>query len=112
MGALLTTLVNAITGGLVALFGSWRIVLYGILVSIIGIVVYNLIVDVVDEVLQYVLTSLNSISGPSGGPSSAYQFAGLGAYLAHHLKIVECLSFIINVILVKWIVAKIPFIKW
>lgn len=112
MAALLALIANTLSAGLVALFGSWRIVLYGILVSIIGIVVYNLIVDVTEEILTFILGQLQGVQQPDGMPSSAYQFSGLAAYLANHLRLVACFTFIISTIVVKWIVAKIPFIKW
>lgn len=112
MAALLAAIANAVTGGLVALFGSWRIVLFGLLTAVVGILLYNLVCDVIEEMLQWLLAELNGMQAPDGTPSTAYQFAGLAAYLALHLKIIECISFVINVTVLKWTIVKVPFMKW
>jgi hypothetical protein len=111
MGALLAALWTALGGSLTALFGGWKTVILVTLLAFGAIAAYNLVVDIVEECFNFALASIGGV-GTSGLGSGVVQIAGLGAYLASHMRIPECIAFIVNITILKWIVAKIPFIKW
>jgi hypothetical protein len=113
--AVVSTVVNlgtALVSTLVLFFGSWRLLIYGILVSVIAIELYNLFCNVVQELFNWVTSQLGGVSSPDGMPGEGYTFADLAAWFGYHLKISQCLSFIFAAIAFKWIVVKIPFVKW
>ena len=107
-----TSVGAALITSLGALFGSWRIILYAMLISLITIELYNLVKNIMSECLGWLVAQLSTVSAPDGTPGTAYEIVGLAAYLANHLKIIACLSFIFSTIMIKWAVVKIPFLKW
>jgi len=98
-------------GSLVALFGAWKSVLLVTAMGFIAIVAYNLIVDVVQESLNWALTKAGTIPVPEGH-SSVFQFTGFVGWFMGVLKIPECMSFIISMVGLKFLLRKIPFLKW
>lgn len=115
MGALLGVLIRGIIAALTALFGGWKGFFGGFLVkTLLVIVLYNLVVEFFDEVLQWVVQKLGGITAPGGTISSfdVGSISSLGAWLVSTMRIPECLAFIITVIILKWTLRKIPFIRW
>jgi hypothetical protein len=110
--SLFTWLAGIFTASITNVFGAWKAVAGILVITILGVVLYNLIVDVVQECFTFALSQVNGIDGGSGPPSTSIQFVGLAGYLASHLKLTNCFAWIINVTLLKWLLAKIPFIKW
>ena len=96
----------------VAFFGTWPAALYAVMVIVIGINLYNLACGCLQEILNWALTQLNTVSPPGGMPSSGLAFLNLAGYLATQLKFPQCLSFIFNIIALKWMIVKVPFLKW
>lgn len=94
-----------------SLFGGWRVFFGGLLMTILSVVLYNLVVEVLGEVLEFVIDQLQGVSGPSGS-SGVMSFTGFGAWWVTHLRLPECLSFILSCVVIKWTVRKIPFLKW
>lgn len=96
---------------LVALFGAWKSVLLVTFLGFAMIFVYNLIVDVVQEALTWALTQAGSIPVPEGH-SSVFAFTGFVGWFMSVLKLPECMSFIISMVTLKFLLRKIPFLKW
>lgn len=115
MGAVLTAIGSAIVGSLSALFGSWKAFLGSWLLKLcLAVVLYNLVVEILDEVLQWVVGKLGGVTLPGGSVTSfdAAGISSLGAWLISTLKVPECFAFIISVIVLKWALRKIPFVRW
>jgi len=76
---------------------------------ILGIVVYNLVVDIIEEILNYVITQIASIQQISVTSPSVSGFAG---WVVACLKIPECLAVVISIVMIKFTLRKIPFLRW
>lgn len=111
MGALLTRLTAFLVSAFTALFGSWKSVLLVTLLAFGAIALYNLCVDIIEEILNFVVAYMQGIHNPEGAPSGG-SIAGVGGWLLIKLRVPECLAFIISCISLKFIARKIPFIKW
>lgn len=112
MGAIIGLAFRALIGSLAALFGGWKTWIGVGLMSILGIVLYNFITDLVEEILEFVSTQLGGIDAPGGIGDPVGSLTGLAGYIASHLLIPQCIAFICAVVVLKWTLAKIPFIKW
>lgn len=123
IGTMLTAVVQFIKGGmgvlgagiistLVVLFGAWPVAIYGVLVIVMGILGYNLMCDFLRDALQWVSTQMSSVSSPGGMPTAGLVVGNLAGWFATKLKIIQCLSFIFNAIVAKWLIVKVPFLKW
>lgn len=77
--------------------------------TIIGVVLYNLACDVIEEILNFTVSHL---SGTSVGTVTNPSFSGFAGWMISNLKIPECLSVIISCTSIRFIVTKIPFLHW
>lgn len=111
MGKIIAWLAKDLIAAIVTLFGTWKLFLGTTLVAICFVFMYNFWVDICEEAFTFITTQVQNVSVP-GQSVNTYEFAGLAAYLAGKLKISECISFIVSVVLLKWTVRKIPFFKW
>jgi len=114
MGAILAFLgssVGWLSSFLLSLFGGWKALLLVTGLGFLSIGLYNLVVEIVIELSSYIINMLSTVSSPTG-PSLTADFAGVAGYLAAHLKLVECFAFIVQVVVLKWTMVKIPFLKW
>jgi hypothetical protein len=96
---------------LLGLVGGWRAFLGVAMMAIVGIVLYNLLVDVVEELLQFVVNQISGITVPGAG-MGAVTYSGFAAWLATGLKLPECLSAVVATVSIGWVLRKIPFIRW
>jgi len=92
-------------------FGSWKSVLLVTFLGFLMIVVYNLLCEMVQELLTWIISQVSDVSMPEGGTNS-FSFSGLAGWFMSSLKIPECMSFIISMVMLKWTLRKIPLIKW
>lgn len=102
-GLLLTTINN--------LFGSWRFFLGVTCLSLLGIVLYNVLVELMGDVLTWVMGELTAV--PVGElPSTRLQLTGLGAWIAQETYLSQQVGIAVTAVSLKWLVVKIPFLKW
>lgn len=97
--------------GSFALFSGWKtfvVLIFGCLASVM---LFNVFVDIVEILLNWLMTELGNVSAP-GGISQEYSFTALSAYLAIHLKIAESFALVLSIVILKWSLVKIPFLKW
>ena len=96
---------------LVALFGSWKSVLITILIVFLVVSIYNLYVEILETLLDFAVGLYGEAEAPEGA-QTLFQFTGALGYFLSCFKIPECVSFIFGVITIKFIMRKIPFIRW
>jgi len=77
--------------------------------SILGIIFYNLICDVVLEVMNFTIAQ---ISGQSYGSVTSPSISGFSGWVASQCKIPECVSVMGSFTALKFILKKIPFLNW
>lgn len=123
MGVCFTFIAGIISGGIGALgtgviaslfnlFGGWRLIVYAMLVSMIGILLYNLMCDMLSEALTWLLSEIQAQEIPGVPGATGYAFANLAGYLANRLRLIQAFSFIFNITMVKFMIVKLPFLKW
>lgn len=110
MGKILAWVAKAIVTALGTLFSSWKIFLGTTLCTIGFVFFYNMIVDLFQEICDFGVASISDVS--VSGSGTTYQMVGLAGYIGTQLRIPECVAFIVSIILAKWLLRKIPFIKW
>lgn len=97
--------------GSLTVLSGWKTFVVLVLGSLASVMVFNVFVDIAEIILNWVVGELGNITMPDG-ISQSFSFTALAAYLAIHLKIAESFSLVLAVILLKWALVKIPFVKW
>lgn len=73
-----------------------------------GVILYNLMVEIVEEVMTF---TLSQISGTTASVSSP-TITGFVGWSIAQLKIPEAFSVMVSCVILKWTLRKIPFIRW
>jgi len=79
-----------------------------VVLTVLGIIFYNLIVEVIQESMNFALAQFGDAPGSVGTQS----ISGFGGWFAAQVKLPECVSVIGSAVSIKFILRKIPFIKW
>lgn len=90
-------------------FGNWRT--WGI-VTFLGSLLaglWNTIVDFLNMLFQKAIGLISSLVAPE---AVAINFEGLTAYFSQQFRFAECLTVIFSAYLLKFLLRKIPFIRW
>lgn len=103
MGAIIGAVVRWLGLASIAKWLAWKTVISALIMSVLGVVFYNLVCEVVGEVLQVVADHIASVTS-EGLTSAPLEFAGLGAWLAVHLKIPEQVGVMVAMVGLKWLV--------
>jgi len=81
----------------------------GVLMTILGIVLYNGVVGIIEEVMNFALAQIN---GVSMGSVTSPTISGFGGWMLAQLKFAECFAVIVTAVSIKFVLRKIPFLKW
>jgi hypothetical protein len=93
----------------VASIFSVKVFAGGLMMTIIGVVLYNLMVTTVQEVLNFALTKINGVSVSGVSSPTITGFAG---WFLAQVKLPECFAVIVSCVSIKFALKKIPFLKW
>ncbi len=110
MGALLAWLLSAFgsaVGYSVVRFAAWKIFLWTIVITVLPVLISRAIYMLV-ETLQGTLTS---IDGTTGVSSYIFDFTGIAAWFAIHLKLVEGFALIMSAVAFRMAIRMIPFVR-
>lgn len=111
MGTILARLSKVIAGlSFGTIFVGWKGAVWAIGAAIATVVVFNTFYDITQIVLQFMVSKVGE--GGTGLSSSTVEMTGVAAYLAGKLRIPECVSYILSIVILKWTLVKIPFVKW
>lgn len=91
-----------------SIFGL-KVFMSGVLMTILAIVGYNLVVDVVEEVMNFALAQ---IQGTDFGDIQAQSLSGFAAWFLAQLKFAECIAVVAAATAVRFVLRKIPFLRW
>lgn len=94
---------------LVAIFGGWRVWATTIFVGSLFVAFWDMIVLFFQTIFSKFISMAFSLVDQT---PVLLQFQGVTAYFMEHLKFSECLTVILGVYLTKFLVRKIPLIKW
>lgn len=81
----------------------------GVYMLILGIILYNLIVEVLEEVMNFAVTQM---SGVSAGTVASPTIAGFAGWFLAQIKLPEAFAVMVTCITIKFILRKIPFLHW
>jgi hypothetical protein len=81
----------------------------GVMMTIIAIVLYNGVVEIIQEVMNFALTQVNGVAVDGISSPSISGFAG---WFLAQVKVPECVAVIVSMISIKFVLRKIPFLKW
>lgn len=111
MGAIIGAAVRALLASSVAKWLAWKSVVALLVTSVLGIVLYNLVTEIVGELFQFVQSQMSQLSS-QGLSGVAIQLTGLGAWIGERLKVPEQVALMVSFVCAKWAIVKIPFLKW
>jgi len=86
-----------------------KVFLSGVFTVIIGVVLYNLLVTTIQEIMTF---SINQISGADMGSVTSPTISGFAGWFLAQIKIPECVSVIVSCVTIRFILRKIPFLRW
>lgn len=92
---------------LASIFGL-RFFMGGTFMLIGGIVLYNLVVEIIEEVMTFTISQLSGTTASVASPT----ISGFVGWSVAQLKIPECFSVMVSCVILKWALRKIPFIRW
>lgn len=91
-----------------AIFGL-KFFMSGVLMVIIAIVMYNGVVEIIQETMNFALTQINGVTtGTIPSPS----ITGFAGWFLAQVKLAECFAVMVTAISIKFVLRKIPFLKW
>ena len=80
---------------------------------VMAIVLYNLFVEILEELLSWVLTKMNVVMpGGAGQTFDIGTVSSLAAWAVTRTRLLECVSFMMGIIVLRFVLRKIPFIRW
>lgn len=112
MGAVIGLAFRALILSLGRLFLSWKTFAAFLITSILGIVLYNLVNEIFAELLGFVTSKMSEIQGASGIQGAAITLTGISAWFVDTLQLDVQASIAVAFITTKWLIVKIPFLKW
>lgn len=117
MASLLVRLFTWLGGSLVGAFTGWRLLFLVTFLSYLGITLYNFLCDWFEEVMGWLMTAVTGVAGSVTTPSGLMQnFTGVVGYFLIHLRVLECVSFIVTIVITKWTIKMlagiVPGVKW
>lgn len=80
-----------------------------LMVTVLPVVLNNVFYALFDSILSVANTQYGSAA--SGLTSFRWQITGLAAYLAQHLKLIELVSMSISMVVIKFTLGLIPFVR-
>lgn len=99
------TLLSKLLGGIFSL----KTLVFTLVTAVLGIVLYNLMCEVVQELMEF---AVSQISGESFTNPLNPTFSGFVGWSFAQLKIPECVSVVVSCVSIKFVLRKIPFLRW
>lgn len=103
---------NFILGWLSRLLGgvfSLKFFAGGLMMTILAVVLYNGVVLMIEESLNF---ALGQINGVSTGTITSPSLTGFGGWFLAQVKMPECFAVMVTCVSIKFVLRKIPFLKW
>lgn len=112
MGAIIGAVTRLFVMSGVAKFIAWKTIISFLVITAFGLLAYNVVTEIMEELLAFVIDQVESATAGVGWEGMALEFTGLTAWLAEKLLVPEQVGVMISFVYLKWVVCKIPFIKW
>lgn len=88
---------------------SLKFFMSGVMMAILGIILYNFVVAMVQEIMNFALTQINGVSTSAITNPTLTGFAG---WFLSQIKLPEAFAILVTCVSIKFVLRKIPFLKW
>lgn len=87
---------------------TFKFFMSGVFMTIGVIFAYNLVVEVIQECLNFAVSQFGGVTASVTSPT----ITGFAAWFLTHMRVPEAFAILVSMVSVKFILRKIPFIKW
>jgi hypothetical protein len=114
IASLVKTILTWFGVGLVTLFSGWKSILVVSLVTFLTIGAFNMVLAAWQQIQTFGLDKVTTALSGSGitGSVPGFNFTGFAGYMLGAFKVPEMCSFAVTILMLKFTLRKIPFIKW
>jgi hypothetical protein len=81
----------------------------GVMMVVLGVVLYNGVVLIVEECMNFAVAQ---IGGVSTGTITSPTITGFAGWFLSTIKVPESFAIMVSCVAIKFVLKKIPFIKW
>lgn len=81
----------------------------GLLMAVLGVVLYNLAVSTIEEVFNFIIVQM---AGVSADGITSPTISGFAGWFLAAVKLPECFAVMVSAVALKFVLRKIPFLKW
>lgn len=111
MGAVIGLAFRALIVSLGRLFLSWKTFSAFLITGILAVVLYNVVSEILGEIMDFALSKISEVS-TSGISGVALELTSLGGWCAECCRLDDQVAIAITFISTKWLIVKVPFLKW
>lgn len=111
MGILWAKIVAWASAAILTVWTAKKTLLLVTFLSFLGVALYGVFLHGVEDILDSILLYATDIDTPGSSPELG-NFTNLTGWVLDCFKLPECLAFIVDIIILKWTLRKIPIIKW
>lgn len=83
-----------------------KVLLFGLVVTVLPTIIYNLVVEIFQELLNYSASRIQDVQG-----DFIYSATGLAGFLATYLRLPEVFSILASAFSFRVVIAFIPFVN-
>jgi hypothetical protein len=88
---------------------SVKVFMGGLLMTIFGVVLYNLLVSTVQEVFNFAISKAGNVNP---GSITSPTFTGFAGWFLSNMYVPETFSIIVTCVILRFTLRKIPFLNW
>lgn len=104
-------IVTWLAAGVLTVWTAKKTLLLVTFISFLSVALYGVFLYGVQDIFNSVLGYVGDVDAPGSSPALS-NFTGFAGWLLSCFKLPECLAFIVEIIILKWTLRKIPIIKW
>jgi hypothetical protein len=114
LASLVKTILAWFGVGLVTLFSGWKSILVVSLVAFLTITAFNMVLVAWQQITTFAMDKISSTveAANISGSLQGFNFTGFVGYMLGCFKVPEMCSFAVTIIMLKFVLRKIPFIRW
>lgn len=81
----------------------------GLMMTILAVVLYNVAVEGIEEALEFAIAAAGDVEA---GTVTSPTITGFAGWFIAQCKVPECFAVMVSAVSIKFILRKIPFLKW
>lgn len=84
----------------------------GTFIALLIVALYDLVVRIIEEVGEWAIDRISQATEGISGVPSGLDFVGVAGYMAGQLRLVDCMAWVVTMVMLKFTLRKIPFLRW